>query len=167
MPRRNGSRGVTLFELLFGLAIVAILTGLALPSMRAALRTGAVRSATFELLAGLQQARASSIAAGSPGMLCLADGNGSCLAEGGTARAWRAFLVSDGRQLPLSAAALPPGILLAASRPRLSFWPDSHSASTATLTICDSQGFASPRAIVLSQAGRLRLADAGNVVCPP
>src|SRR5688572_32993224 len=55
----NGSRGVTLIELLFGLAIVSILAGLAFPSMR----TGSVKSATFELMAGLQQTRASSIAA--------------------------------------------------------------------------------------------------------
>src|SRR5687767_7798269 len=55
----NGSRGVTLIELLFGLAIVSILAGLAFPSMRTALRTGSVKSATFELMAGLQQTRAS------------------------------------------------------------------------------------------------------------
>ena len=40
MRKRNGSRGVTLIELCFGLAIVAILAGLAVPSMRGALRAG-------------------------------------------------------------------------------------------------------------------------------
>src|SRR5262245_19363171 len=73
MRNRNGSRGVTLVELCFGLAIVAILTSLAAPSMRTALRASAVRSSTLELLAGVQQTRASSIVEGRPGTLCLAD----------------------------------------------------------------------------------------------
>ena len=162
---RNQCRGVTLFELLFGLVIVAVLTGLALPSMRSALRAGAVRTATFELLGGLNQVHASSISAGSPGVLCLADRNGNCLAEGGTATAWRAFLVTERRQLPLNARSLPSGVLLKSSRAKLSFWPDSLAASTATLTICDAQGLARPRSIVISQAGRLRIAEAVKSAC--
>jgi type IV fimbrial biogenesis protein FimT len=162
---RRQCRGVTLFELLFGLAIVATLTGFALPSMRTALRAAAVRSAAFELLAGLQQTRASAIATGRAGVLCLTDGNGNCVPEGGTSGAWRAFLVADGNQLPLTTRALPPGVLLRSTRSRVSFWPDSLSASTATLTICDAQGIARPRTVVLSQGGRLRLADATTTAC--
>jgi type IV fimbrial biogenesis protein FimT len=165
MRKRKGSRGVTLVELLFGLAIAAILTGLVLPSMRSALRAASVRTATFELLAGLQQTRASSIAAARPGVLCLADGAGNCLGNAGTAGAWRAFLEAEGGQLPLAARELPSGVLLKASRSRLAFWPDSLSASTATLTICDTQGIARPRAIVMSQGGRLRLGESPDGTC--
>ena len=165
MRNRKGSRGITLVELLFGLAIVATLTGLALPSMRSALRAAAVRTATLDLVAGLQQTRASSIAAARPGVLCLSDMSGICLGNGGTSGAWRAFLESDGRQLPLAASALPAGVLLKSSRSRLAFWPDSLSASTATLTICDSLGIARPRVIVMSQGGRLRLAESGEATC--
>ena len=92
MRKRNGSRGVTLIELCFGLAIVAILTGLAVPSMRGALRAGAVRSATLELLAGVQQTRASSIVEARPGTLCLSDAAGDCLRGNGPASSWQAFL---------------------------------------------------------------------------
>ncbi len=53
--------GVTLIEMVFGLAIVAILAGLATPGFHQSLRASAVRAATYELLAGLQQARGSSI----------------------------------------------------------------------------------------------------------
>lgn len=166
MRNRKGCRGVSLLELLFGLAIVAIITGLALPSLRSALRTGSIRSATVELLAGLQQTRASAISMGRPGVLCLADAAGNCLGSGGTAMAWRAFLEAPGRQIPLGAGALPAGVLLKSSRSRLAFWPDSLSASTATLTICDVQGLARPRAIALSQGGRLRMAEAMDATCP-
>ena len=61
METRQGSRGVTLIELCFALAIVAILAGLAAPGMRGALRTAAIRSTTLDLLGGLQQARTRSI----------------------------------------------------------------------------------------------------------
>ena len=169
MRIRNGSRGVTLIELLFGVAIVGILAGLAFPSMRTALRAGSVRTATFELMAGLQQARASSIAAARPGVFCLTEktgsGNEACLPDGGTGSAWRAFLEADGRQLPLAARDLPPGIRLKANRARLAFWPDSLSASAATLTICDVAGLVRPREIVINQAGRLRLGESGEAAC--
>jgi type IV fimbrial biogenesis protein FimT len=166
---RNRCRGVTLIELLFGVAIVGILAALAFPSMRTALRAGSVRSASFELMAGLQQTRASSIAAARPGVFCLTEKTGAgteaCLPDGGRASAWRAFLEADGRQLPLAARALPAGIRLKTNRARLAFWPDSLSASTATLTICDALGLARPREIVINQAGRLRLGESTEAAC--
>ncbi len=166
MRKRNGSRGVTLFELCFGLAIVAILTGLAVPSMREALRAGAIRSATLELLAGVQQTRASSIVEARPGTLCLSDAAG-CL----PARKWpgdrpgRRFCRTANGGARWPRAPCPPGVVLRASRPQLEFWPDSFAASTITLTICDAQGVARPRAIVVSQAGRVRLAAAADGSC--
>ena len=60
--------GVTLIEMVFGLAIVAILAGLATPGFHQSLRASAVRAATYELLAGLQQARGSSIVESQPGI---------------------------------------------------------------------------------------------------
>jgi type IV fimbrial biogenesis protein FimT len=165
MQRRKGSPGVTLIELCFGLAVVGILAGLAVPSLRSALRAAAVRSASLELLAALQQARASSIVAGRPGVFCLSDGAGHCLSGDAPALAWNAFLAGTGSPVPLAGSLLPRGIELRATRPTLTFQPDALAASTGTLTICDRQGVARPRAIVLSQGGRVRLADADPAVC--
>jgi type IV fimbrial biogenesis protein FimT len=163
--RSTESRGFTLIELCFGMAVVAILAGLAVPGMRTALRNAAIRSATLELLAGLQQARASSIAEARPGVLCLSDISGRCLGGNAPAVAWSAFLESRGNTSALAGGPLPRGLELRATRARLSFWPDSLAASTATLTICDRAGLARPRAIVLSQTGRVRLADGADEVC--
>lgn len=165
MRNRQGSLGVTLIELCFGVAVVAILAGIAVPSMRTALRNAAIRSATLELLAGLQQARAGSITEARPGVLCLSDPQGRCVTGNGPASAWSAFLEGRGETTPLASAVLPRGLELRATRPRLGFWPDSLAASTATLTICDRSGAARPRAVVLSQTGRVRVVDAPAQAC--
>jgi Tfp pilus assembly protein FimT len=165
MRMRKGSRGVTLIELCVGLAVVATLTGLAIPEFRADLRASAVRGAAFELLAGLQQTRAASIVEGRTGVLCLVDAAGNCLTEGVEASSWRAFLEVEGRAAPLAGQFLPPGVVVRASRARLTFWPDSLAASTGTLTICDSQRIARPRAIIISQGGRARVTNSPETPC--
>ena len=163
--KRKCCGGITLLELCFALAIVGVLAGLAVPSLRAARGSSAMHGAAFELMAGLQQARAGSIVEARPGVLCLSDAAGNCLRGSGPARAWRAFLEWDGRETTLASRTLPPGVVLHSSRTRLTFWPHSLSASTATLTICDARGSARPRAIVISQTGRIRLANAREADC--
>ena len=76
MRTRKRCRGVTLIELCFGLAIVAVIAGLAAPGFRSSLRAAAVRSATFDLLAGLQQTRGNAILESRPLDLCPSDSDG-------------------------------------------------------------------------------------------
>ncbi|HEV7608041.1 MAG TPA: GspH/FimT family pseudopilin [Steroidobacteraceae bacterium] len=163
-------RGVTLIELCFGMTIVAVLAGLAAPGFRSSLRVAAVRAATFELLAGLQQTRGNSIVESRPGSLCPSDAAGSCLPPAASARFWRASLEPDEGSasetaVPPDSHTLPTGIVVRASRSPLKFWPDSRGATTGTLTICDALGVAPPRAIVLSLSGRARIAAAAESAC--
>jgi type IV fimbrial biogenesis protein FimT len=157
--------GVTLIELLFSLALLAVLASLSAPGFRVSLRASAVRSASFELLAGLQQARAHSILQSRPGLLCPADSSGSCLPAGSSAGGWRSFLESGASREALAGQELPRGVWLRATRSPIHFWPSAFAASTGTLTICDSQGLAPPRAIVISQGGRARLASGAADAC--
>jgi len=165
MRRRKGSRGVTLIELCFGLALVALLAGLATPTLQAALRAAAVRTATYELLAGLEQTRASAIVEARTGLLCPSGVLGTCHAAATPSSAWRAWLEVDGHPVPLAEVVLPAGIELRASRSPLKFWPNALAASTGTLTICDLRGIATPRAIIVSQSGRARVAAATGSAC--
>ena len=158
----RASRGITLVELCFGLAILALVAGLAAPGFRATLRASAMRAATFELLAGLQQVRAHSILESRPGSLCPGDDTG-CLPASLPASAWRAFLDDDPESPVLHP--LPRGVQLRATRSPIRFWPDAHAASAGTLTICDTQGIAAPRAIVVSALGRARVAEAPRDAC--
>lgn len=165
MKPRHACRGVTLVELLFSLALLALLAGMAAPGFRAGLRAAAVRSATFEVAMGVQQTRANSILESRPGLLCPTDSFGNCLSAGSAASGWRAWLEGDAGQQELSGQSLPRGVVLRATRSPIRFWPASFAASAGTLTICDERGVSSPRAIVISATGRARLEPAPADAC--
>jgi Tfp pilus assembly protein FimT len=162
---KDRERGVTLIELCFGLAIVAVIVGMAAPGFRSSLRAAAVRSATFDLLAGLQQARGNSILEARPQELCPSNSAGTCLGAGLPTPYWRASFESDAGHSLAASHVLPAGVVVRASRSPLRFSPDALGASTGTLTICDEQGVAPPRAIVLSVTGRARLELASAEAC--
>jgi type IV fimbrial biogenesis protein FimT len=159
------TRGFTLLELCVALGLVAVLACLAVPSFRTSLRVSAVRSATWELMAGLQQTRGSAVVESRPGVFCLADPAGNCRAGGGPAPAWRAYIEADPGARTLARRTLPADITVRGTRARIRFSERALVASTATLTICDSQGVAAPRAIVISQNARARLAAASDADC--
>lgn len=163
--RRGISQGLTLTELCLSLAVLAVLASLSIPGFRASHRAAAVRAATFDLLAGLQQTRATSILESRPGLFCLADANGACVGTARAGTAWRSFLENDTARELQGGQPLPPGIEVHTTRAPLRFWPHSFSASTGTLTICDTMGVAAPRAIVISQGGRARLDRPAGDAC--
>lgn len=162
--RRNFRLGFSLLELCVGLALVALLAGMAVPSFRQSLRNAAVRAAAHELMTGLQQARATAILESRPGVLCLSDAAGHCR-DSESAMAWSSYLETGGAPRPLVARTLPAGVTLRSTRSRVRFSARALASSTATLTICDSQGVAAPRAIVLSQNARARFAVASGEAC--
>ena len=163
--RRPGTSGVTLLELCFALALLAVLSGLAVPDLRTTLRTAAVRSAAFKLMAALRQVRTQSILEARTGALCLSESAGGCQSAPASGSAWESWLESALVRESLGAGTLPRGVLVRANRSPLRFWPHARSASPATLTICDEQAVASPRAIVVSQTGRARLTNAPADAC--
>ena len=160
------SRGVTLVELCFGMAIMALLAGLAAPGFRTSLRVAAVRTATYELLAGLQQTRGNSILESRPGIVCPSDAAGNCLPAAQASSFWRASIDTSEHPVERERRDLPSGVTVRASRSPLRFWPDALAASNGTLTICDTQRVAPPRAIVLSLSGRARVSPAAIAACP-
>jgi type IV fimbrial biogenesis protein FimT len=161
--RKNS--GVTLIEMLFGVAVVAILAGMSVPGFHQSLRATAVRAATYELLAGLQRTRGTSILESRPGLFCPSDSAGNCVPAATPASYWRWSIDAVGRPPDIEPHALPDGIVARASRSPLRFWPSALNASTSTLTICDVRGIAPPRAIVVNVSGRARVTNASDSAC--
>lgn len=79
------TRGFSLIELMVTLAVLAILTMVALPSFRSMLQRGKVSGASNALLADLRYARAEAIDRGQVVSLCPSSNGSSCTAEG---KAW-------------------------------------------------------------------------------
>lgn len=147
------------------LALLAMLSSVAAPGLRSSLRSAAVRAAAFELMSALHLVRAQSILEARTGALCLSGSAGGCLSPPASGASWQSWVESPLELSNLGAGTAPRGVVVRANRSPLRFWPHARSASPATLTICDEQAVAKPRAIVVSQTGRARLTDAPAEAC--
>lgn len=165
------ARGFTLAELLFGLAIAALLAAMALPSFAAFRRAADLSTATHQLLWALHFARSSAILNGAPVTLCLTADDRTCLSSpASAARGWlvvrRAPGVMDlapepdeqGQHL-LHQFRLPTQLTVHGSRPAVTFWPVSRAGTTSTFDLCEISAQPRGRAVVVSQTGRPRVAQ--------
>ena len=171
-PRPARPAGFTLTELLFALAVLAVVSALGAPALLDTLRRGAVRAATLQVAGALAQARAASITSNRRGTFCLAGPAGVCLGEGASAQHWptqhwQVAVDEPGGQRLIARGRLPGGVLLVSNRSSVHFWPVALAGTTATLTICDGAGRAPRRQLIVSQTGRVRThSDPDATGCP-
>lgn len=164
MSRVNG---MTLFELMFALSIVAIASAVAMPAF-ADLRRNAVRTATVnDFLHALYLARSEAINSMEVVSVCKSVDGRTCSNElADWATGWIVFTNRDHDQPPQvdpdepvlrTYAGWPTG-RITANRPAFSFRPVQQSAVNGTILFCDRPGTGA-RAIVISQTGRPRATD--------
>ena len=160
-------RGFTLPEVLCTLAVMAVVTGWALPSFRH-LALDAARSREVNgFLQAIHLARAEAIKRNGVVSLCPSPDGATCSAS----TAWQAGLIvfvntdrdspavrDNGEQL-LQVYPSWIGGRIGSNRTTLSFRPFGQSGVTATVTFCDPRGSAAARAVVISQTGRPRVTD--------
>jgi len=91
--RANASRmrGFTLIELLVVMAIVGILAGTAVPSMRTLIRSVQLSTASNDLLAGILMARSEAIKRNARVAICKSADGATCAATGGWQQGWMVF----------------------------------------------------------------------------
>lgn len=195
MPRRRPPSGLTLIELLIGIALLAVLMALAAPSFQAQLAESQLTSATNALLGSLMQARAQAIRLGRRVTLCRSFDQQQCDTDAlrGWETGWLMFIDGD-RAGSNDAQLSPTDILLARSEPLpaslrvrgnsfvdqyISFAASGEARQlsgsfipTGTIQVCStSASLADARRathLVLSVGGRVvsRPAASASVACP-
>jgi type IV fimbrial biogenesis protein FimT len=149
------------------IAIAAILACLAVPSFGNFRRTASVATRASELLGALHFARSVAILEGLPATLCLSEDEVSCAGPTSTAASgWLVFLEPNAKVAP-STQVVPPvlrrfrvgdDVILRGSRAAVTFWPTTRASTTSTFDVCDAYVATGGRAVVVSQAGRPRIA---------
>lgn len=175
-PRRARRflRGLTLVELLVAIALVAVLLGLAAPSMAAILNQTRLTAATNTFLASLRLARSEAVRRGGRVTLCKSTDGKACAAAGGWEQGWIVFHDSDGdgvvdpgEFMIQQTEAQDPGMVITgnASVARAIVFTATGRNRTAaggmqagTLTLCNKADAGGPaRQIVIASGGRTRV----------
>lgn len=159
-------RGFTLVELLTVIAMLAVLTSLAVPTFRNLQQDAARTREVNQFLQAVHLARGEAMTRNSIVSLCPSADATSCSSPGSPwDQGWIVFANPDGGTPALRISGEP---LLAAgpawttgrvyaNRSTLSFRPFGQSGVTATFTFCDARGTSAARAVIISQTGRPRV----------
>jgi len=160
-------RGFTAYELLVGLALVALLATLAVPGFAGLRRSAGLTAAAHQLMGALHLARSSAAVRGVPAIVCLTVDDRTCLDTAGAVASGWLIYHSQGQRPGAPAEVegellqrfrLPPDVTISGTRPAITFWPTARAGTTATFSLCDLSGDSAGRAIVVSQTGRARAA---------
>jgi len=157
--------GFTLVEMVFVVAIVAVLGGIASSSVSAAIHAARGSNGLASFVASLTRARSSAANAGVEIVLCPSLDGAACASGDHWENGWIAFAATHGgseRQpgdpILLRQDALPPKVHLVSTsgRTRIHFQPSGGSVgSNVTFTLCDGRGAAKASAYAMGNNGNL------------
>ena len=160
------NRGFTLIELVVAMAVMAILTGIALPSMGGLVEHQRTSAAISSLTTHMHLARMTALSRNRRAVLCPSIDGSTCLAGTDWSPGWMLFVDDDGNRKPdagddILRADLDPTsrhlrVISTSGRQQLRYQPDGSSAgSNLTLSICNAAGQLLGRVIV-NNMGRPR-----------
>jgi type IV fimbrial biogenesis protein FimT len=157
--------GITLIELIVGLAIVATIAAFATRGASAAINASRSSNSVSTLYASLTRARSFAASAGVDVVLCPSTDGATCAAGYHWEQGWIVFPAlhsgsnrTSDEPILVRQDALPPKVHLitSAGRTRIRFQPSGGNAgSNATFTICDGRGARAASAYAMANSGAL------------
>ncbi len=159
-------RGFTLYELLITLVLVAVLTGLAIPSLASSLARARQATEINALFHAIHLARKESIMRRKVVSLCPSFDGSKCTPGRDWSRGWLMFENLDRDSPPrldqgeplLLKHSVAEDVRIAVNRLGFTFRATFLRATNGTFVVCDRQGRISPKALVVSYTGRPRVA---------
>lgn len=128
------SLGFTLIELMIVLAVLAVVIGLAVPSMGQFMLSGKLRAYSNEVVASVALARSEAIKRNQTVRVCVANGDGDDCAAGSWESGWIVITTADEvlhRQQPIT-----DGFKIISAVDELVFQPSGLGATQATFKVC-------------------------------
>ncbi|MBS0514620.1 MAG: GspH/FimT family pseudopilin [Proteobacteria bacterium] len=157
--------GITLIELIFTLAIVAVLASLSAPALGNLIQRSHARNAHDMLVGSLSLARTSSVSTHREVIVCPSNDHATCSDGIWWQHGWIVFEDAnqnnhrDEDEPLLEVVDSQPGIAIATSSGRkfVRYRPDGSASGTdLTYTICDRRGAGEAAAVIVSNPGRVR-----------
>jgi type IV fimbrial biogenesis protein FimT len=163
-PECRQSFGFTLVELLIGVAVLAVLMAIAVPSFSASRLNGQLRSAANGLVASANLARSEAIKRGSIVRMCVSS-NGTACGTGNWRQGW---IILSGTEVLHRQAAIPAEfrVTAAGGATTFDFFPTGFDATPGTLVVCRATPLGSQeRVISIDAAGRAWVIRSTTGVC--
>ncbi len=161
--RNIQQRGISAIELLIALCILAVLFGVAIPSISGAFEAARSGSAQAALASSFMAAVSDATNSGTRAVLCPSSDGNTCRTDPDWSGGWIAFLDGDGDRehgagepVVSQHGALEGKVRMrsTAGRTRIVIQPSgSNAGSNVTYTICDGRGASKAETLVLSNHG--------------
>ncbi|MCB1560096.1 MAG: GspH/FimT family pseudopilin [Xanthomonadales bacterium] len=156
---------MSLIELLAGIAVVAVLLGIAIPGYRGSVDATNATTTRASILNSVQRAITQATLTNTRTVLCPSGNGNGCDGGADWSQGWIGFIDRNGNRehdagdfLLDRVQALPEGVRMTTSvgRTRLVFQPSGgNGGSNVRFTICDRRGPSKAQSLVLNNKGRL------------
>lgn len=162
---RRKVRGMTFIELMITLSVAAVLLSIAMPSLGSFIQENRITAMSNQLVAHLQYARHEAVFRRTDVAACPGDPDIGCAGHNRWDQGWIVFVDDNRSGQPehgddiIRVVARDERMLMhSAGRTRVRFQPHGGAYGTnLTIRVCDETRRATPRAVIVSNPGRVRV----------